>query len=717
MTFAITVTSEATGNDTPMQSATIKEEDTADDKGTFTITLGGDALTGTNTATVTVSIDGTSTTENGAVDGDFTAAVIAAIEAAVDADATITKGTVTATSVELTFEVGGSTSLSVDLTAFDDDLTDSPEFLKLALSGETVDDGTAALVGGKEDATLTIEDQDADVTFAITVDSDVTGNDVPTQAATIIEEDNADDEGQFQIMLNGGPLVTGNTASVTVTIGGDGAGGNGTAMDADFTANVIAAISTGATAASVGFVDNGNGTVTLTWDSGSSATVLVDLEAVDDDLIDSPETLTLSLSGATVADGSASISGTGTADLTITDNDVLSLFGKILINEVALSGLGLSPDGNMVAYIEVRSIVNNASQTPGSAIDQLSFEIVGPDGTVFIINSEGQFGQNIPAKGYLTLYADGTWARTTPAGTTTHTGRWDAVAPTNFSNTTILPDGSGIYDWGFGADTSAKLVVNMLQSGSSIDILLANDPDLTEISSLGLWVPVTTDPDHDTFDGSLTDDQVFARVFTQATGTPDTHSEADWTTWNTATDRELNSDSADPLDPQQSTSGSDAALVVDGGQTVLFGVPGTSDGDLLEGRDGPDFLFGTSDSETLIGGAHDDSLTGGTGNDTFLYTSTGDGDDTILDFVSADGDVVDLNALFDALGAGTADARAALVDITSNVLTIDGDTGTGGNQPIADFSITFAGTSDTFTDKFGFTDAELQALGIDVGTF
>ena len=43
-----------------------------------------------------------------------------------------------------------------------------------------------------------------------------------------------------------------------------------------------------------------DGTVTLTWDAGSAATVGVALEAFDDDLTDSPETLTLSLSNETI---------------------------------------------------------------------------------------------------------------------------------------------------------------------------------------------------------------------------------------------------------------------------------------------------------------------------------------------------------------------------------------------------------------------------------
>ncbi len=81
-----------------------------------------------------------------------------------------------------------------------------------------------------------------------------------------------------------------------------------------------------------------------------------------------------------------------------------------------------------------------------------------------------------------------------------------------------------------------------------------------------------------------------------------------------------------------------------------------------------------------------------------------DGNDTILDFGVGD-DVVDLDALFDALGVGDGGDREALVTLTDtgpdSVLTVTGQT---------DFSITFAGlagvpltvgTDDTFDINVG----------------
>ncbi|MCZ6466262.1 MAG: hypothetical protein O6829_03180, partial [Alphaproteobacteria bacterium] len=110
------------------------------------------------------------------------------------------------------------------------------------------------------------------------------------------------------------------------------------------------------------------------------------------------------------------------------------------------------------------------------------------------------------------------------------------------------------------------------------------------------------------------------------------------------------------------------------------------------------------------------------GDDTFVYNSTGDGNDTIFDF--GDGaDVVDLDALFDALGGGftsgndaaNAAARAAAVEIAN----VDAD----GDSSADDSVLTITGEgsfSITFIDVTlsGETDAALLLInqGIDVGT-
>ncbi len=102
----------------------------------------------------------------------------------------------------------------------------------------------------------------------------------------------------------------------TVTIGGD-------AEDADFTAAVIQSIVDAANLAGIAPSDQTAASVTLTWGTGDTAFLDVVLTVSDDGLTDSPEDLTLSLSGATVDSGSASIvSGKELATVTIEDQDL-----------------------------------------------------------------------------------------------------------------------------------------------------------------------------------------------------------------------------------------------------------------------------------------------------------------------------------------------------------------------------------------------------------
>ena len=77
----------------------------------------------------------------------------------------------------------------------------------------------------------------------------------------------------------------------------------------------------------------------------------------------------------------------------------------------------------------------------------------------------------------------------------------------------------------------------------------------------------------------------------------------------------------------------------------------------------------------------------------------------------------DLDALFVALGGfADADDRADAVKIVNtsgdSILTVEDSFGT----IVADFSITFDNVTLTAGDFDTFTDLQLQALGIDVGT-
>ncbi len=418
VTFDIMVMSEDPSNDNPTQQATISEEDTSDNAATFQITLDGTPLTGTNTASVTVSIDPTSTTE----DEDFTEAAIQAIVDAANA-AGIDPSDQTPTSVTLTWEAGDPTTLDVVLTAFDDDLTDSPEDLVLALSDAMADSGTAALVLGKERATATIEDIE-EVTFDIMVLSEDPSNDNPTQQATISEEDTNDNTATFLISLGGTPLTGTNMASVTVAIGGDTeneAGG-------DFTQAVVDAIREGAMLANVAFQDNSDGTVTLTWDAGSSAVVDVVLTAFDDDLMDSPEDLILALSDVMVDNGTAEIvMGKERATGTIIDNDppppngeiIWKNGGEVSIGDVsALQVFNIGTDITAPAPTDTwidNSIDRNWS-TPGNWED--GTPPTGTDHVAFDVRDSG--GTNVVDPAFL-LIDDGRIASLTYTGAGRHT--------------------------------------------------------------------------------------------------------------------------------------------------------------------------------------------------------------------------------------------------------------------------------------------------------
>ncbi len=130
------------------------------------------------------------------------------------------------------------------------------------------------------------------------------------------------------------------------------------------------------------------------------------------------------------------------------------------------------------------------------------------------------------------------------------------------------------------------------------------------------------------------------------------------------------------------TDGDDILVGSDEGNTLIGG-----DGDdHLFGRDGDDVLVGGDGNDVLVGGAGNDVLIGGAGADTFKFGSVADGHDTIADFqLGAGGDTIDLDALFDALGATPSeDARDALVSVTHQ----SGDTYVVGVAGHADFSVT-----------------------------
>lgn len=146
-------------------------------------------------------------------------------------------------------------------------------------------------------------------------------------------------------------------------------------------------------------------------------------------------------------------------------------------------------------------------------------------------------------------------------------------------------------------------------------------------------------------------------------------------------------------DPAEVTSTDNAgmAVVVD------------TDG-VLDGTDGDDIIIGSGANETIIGGHGDDLMTGGGGDDTFVWTAADASDagqhDTVTDF--SDGDIIDLDALFAALGA---DAHGEVVNTADGAeIAVYGDAGSA--SPILQVSVNTA----LDAGDFSYDTADLLAI-------
>ncbi|MEO3431493.1 type I secretion C-terminal target domain-containing protein, partial [Pelagibius sp. CAU 1746] len=356
----------------------------------------------------------------------------------------------------------------------------------------------------------------------------------------------------------------------------------------------------------------------------------------------------------------------------------VTLLGQIVINEVGLgvgtsiekSGGNVNPVNTEQNYIEIRNVTDNAIGT--SEVKSLDIEIIGNDGvTVITINlntaSGGSIG--IPAKGFLTIYEDGTWATATPNGSVQQTGTY--TTPSAYTTPGSV--------WGVGDDTSEQIGVNLTQNNGSVDLLVANGVDKTLFTggasgwtgagsgSTNAQLLMASMLGNETFSGLIgdqdsllaaigrsdiaiddtpsTDDEVtriFSRVFASEDSGGDhpgdaypidTNQELDWTTNNQPTELAYNNDDlpapgVDDLNPQDDSDDLNPAQGAgtngeDAGQTVIDVSEGgeadadideTSD-DLLVGGRGQDFLFGDNDANTLQGGDHNDFLFGDQGDD------------------------------------------------------------------------------------------------------
>jgi len=313
---------------------------------------------------------------------------------------------------------------------------------------------------------------------------------------------------------------------------------------------------------------------TLTFVPGETSKA-ISIEILYDALYEITETFTVNLSNptnATILDGQ----GIGT----ILDYAAAPL----VINEIGLQSLNGS-------CIEILHIAMNAS--PASMVAELGLIIVGQDGQVIHI-SEGFISLAIPAGGMIVLYENGTLEVRKKGGEVINSANWVDNAMVHIGGVWI-PYNPAVHGFSFGDTTADPLLVNLLQSGVSIDYFTANNPSAnmgaSEAAALGvysvIWFPPAGPPGvFLSFDGSLTDDVVFERVFITVgsdllvyePGEIDSHTAVDWTTSSTPTIGVLNPTQVTPPDP--------ATPDVADGQTIVFGTEGddTLGGEARRGR-------------------------------------------------------------------------------------------------------------------------------------
>ncbi len=387
-------------------------------------------------------------------------------------------------------------------------------------------------------------------------------------------------------------------------------------------------------------------------------------------------------------------------------NDPMPIFaldGKLILNEI---GLKCSTEVNQTvgnkqfhmdagqSYIEVKNIAPNTI-LPGYAIEQLAFEIAGPNGqkqTVTLNSMSGDSNSHqLGVNETLVIYSNGTWAIYNASG--------EIRDQNSFGNYTTS-------NWVVGSSTSDSLGVNMIQDANhgyvnekifNIDQFLANNVDtrlfahpndgwdgahergIADVNGSSSYYfasllahnnpSLTADAAtfHDQFRGLVGDQDhtlqllgltkpgaennsasetdgasnVFSRTFSSNDhqGSMDNNTEANWTTndhgtpgqWNQYANDYNPQDPNDNLNPGQNSNQNAA----NAGQTILDdSLDGnTTDNNTISGGRGNDYLYGDNGNDILKGEENNDLLFGGNGNDQ-LYG--GSGADLLVDLSGQD---------------------------------------------------------------------------------
>ena len=602
------------------------------------------------------------------------------------------------------------------------------------------------------------------VTFAIKVSDD--GGTTFDQDATVVETgDGSPNTGIFLFSLSGVTLESGDTASVVVTVGGDGAGGNGTAMDVDFTGAVIAAILADAGTANVGAVNNGDGTVTLTWDDSSDLSFEVDLTAAADDFPDSPETLTLSL-GTPLLNGSganAKVPGSmDSADLTITDTEAVEFTIKVRDEtETAIDfdqSATITEENNDNDTGTFRFSLSGVTLQTGdtaSVVVTMSGTAEDADFTSAVIQAiVDQLPSGVTASGQTSTSVTLTWDDTAPASFEIDLESFDDAFPDSFETLTLSLGTPLLNDSGTNASVSATMGsadLTITDTDSPIDVLdgpfVTNTNQLDQkaiLTFVSLAQPINAYSkwflmDEQGQEGNIAEDAgfdinpagVFAFSMENAVSNTTKIIVTDLTLEGVVIqDGGVTQISPDGSEGSGSSGGKPFAFTAvfepdnaptpdqgvtdstdgtDGNDTggSSIGDPSVSEINYLYGWEGDDTLNGGTGMDFLHGGEGSDVLNGGAGNDLLVF----DGLDTTIDG-GAGADILRVDGTTDGLADSTVSLTGEPITNIEVILLTEDAAGVDG---VGSASVGIELVLDE-DDVLAFADDSVDADGIGANT-
>ena len=341
-------------------SSTASISEDLQETATFTITVGGDPLVGTNTASVDIVAGGSATSGT-----DFDNFITAITNAAVATNGVTFDGADT-----LTFDsnfIGPTFSFSVD--AIDDQLVEGTETITATLSNQSIDNGSASI--GTAITSTDITEIDQTVNVAI------------TSAPASISEDLGESV-DFTITLSQA-LGTGNSISVDIA-------NIGVANDADLTTALLTTIDNDLVA---GVTRVGN-TITFDQATGFTGTAFTfTLTAQNDQIVEGTEALTLQLSNLNNSNGDGVITApTASTDITELDADITFDIASTAsisedLQETATFIITVGGDALIGANTASVDIVAGGSATSGTDFDNFIAAITSAASTTAGVSFDG----------------------------------------------------------------------------------------------------------------------------------------------------------------------------------------------------------------------------------------------------------------------------------------------------------------------------------------